>query len=49
VFECYGADAAPVNPYLGGDSLDPCLRYEERGVPILCRTSSPGARDLQDL
>jgi orotidine-5'-phosphate decarboxylase len=38
-----------VNPYLGGDSLEPFLRYEDKGVVVLCRTSNPGARDLQDL
>ena len=48
-FERYGADAVTVNPYLGGDSLEPFLAYEDRGVIILCRTSNPGARDLQDL
>jgi orotidine-5'-phosphate decarboxylase len=48
-FERYGADAVTVNPYLGGDSLEPFLRYEDRGVIILCRTSNPGGRDLQDL
>jgi orotidine-5'-phosphate decarboxylase len=48
-FERYGADAVTVNPYLGGDSLEPFLRYEDRGVVVLCRTSNPGARDLQDL
>ena len=48
-FERYGADAVTVNPYLGGDSLEPFLRHAERGVLILCRTSNPGARDLQDL
>src|SRR5580692_6195689 len=48
-FERYGADAVTVNPYLGTDSLEPFLAYEERGVIILCRTSNPGARDLQDL
>jgi orotidine-5'-phosphate decarboxylase len=48
-FERYGADAVTVNPYLGSDSLEPFLKYEERGVVILCRTSNPGARDLQDL
>ncbi len=48
-FERYGADAVTVNPYLGGDSLEPFLRHAERGVAILCRTSNPGARDLQDL
>jgi orotidine-5'-phosphate decarboxylase len=48
-FERYGADAVTVNPYLGGDSLEPFLKYEDRGVVILCRTSNPGSRDLQDL
>ena len=48
-FERYGADAVTVNPYMGGDSLEPFLQYEDRGVIILCRTSNPGGRDLQDL
>jgi orotidine-5'-phosphate decarboxylase len=48
-FERYGADAVTVNPYLGGDSLEPFLRYADRGVLVVCRTSNPGARDLQDL
>jgi orotidine-5'-phosphate decarboxylase len=48
-FERYGADAVTVNPYLGGDSLEPFLKYEHKGVVILCRTSNPGARDVQDL
>jgi len=48
-FERYGADAVTVNPYLGGDSREPFLRHAERGVLILCRTSNPGAGDLQDL
>jgi orotidine-5'-phosphate decarboxylase len=48
-FERYAADAVTVNPYLGGDSLKPFLQYESKGVIILCRTSNPGARDVQDL
>lgn len=48
-FERYGADAVTVNPYLGGDALEPFLKHEDKGVIILCRTSNPGARDLQDL
>jgi orotidine-5'-phosphate decarboxylase len=48
-FERYGADAVTVSPYLGGDSLEPFLRHEDKGVVILCRTSNPGARDIQDL
>jgi orotidine-5'-phosphate decarboxylase len=48
-FERYGADAVTVNPYLGSDSLEPFLKREDKGVIILCRTSNPGARELQDL
>jgi orotidine-5'-phosphate decarboxylase len=48
-FERYGADAVTVNPYLGGDSLEPFLRRDDKGVVILCRTSNPGAREVQDL
>jgi orotidine-5'-phosphate decarboxylase len=48
-FERYGADAVTVNPYLGGDSLEPFLRHADKGVIVLCRTSNPGARDIQDL
>ncbi len=48
-FERYGADAVTVNPYLGGDALEPFLKYESKGIIILCRTSNPGARDVQDL
>lgn len=48
-FARYQADAVTVNPYLGGDSLAPFLKYKEKGVIILCRTSNPGGRDLQGL
>ncbi len=48
-FDRYGADAVTVNPYLGRDSAQPYLDRGDKGVIILCRTSNPGARDLQDL
>ena len=48
-FERYQADAVTVNPYLGFDALAPFLDYADRGVIVLCRTSNPGARDLQDI
>ena len=48
-FERYGADSVTVNPYLGFDSVEPYLKWKDRGVIILCRTSNPGARDFQDL
>lgn len=48
-FERYGVDAVTVNPYLGYDSVKPFLSYEDRGTILLCRTSNPGAEDIQDL
>jgi orotidine-5'-phosphate decarboxylase len=48
-FDRYGADAVTVNPYLGRDAVQPFLDRADRGVVVLCRTSNPGARDLQDL
>ena len=48
-FDRYGADAVTANPYLGRDSLQPFLDRADHGVVILCRTSNPGAADLQDL
>jgi orotidine-5'-phosphate decarboxylase len=49
MFDHWGFDAVTVSPYLGADSLEPFLEREDRGVFLVCRTSNPGARDLQDL
>jgi len=48
-FETLGAHAITLNPYLGYDSLQPFLADAERGVFVLCKTSNPGSKDLQDL
>ena len=48
-FERYGADAVTVNPYMGGDTLQPFLDYADRGVVILCRTSNGGSAEFQGL
>lgn len=48
-FESLGAHAITLSPYLGKDSLDPFLQVPEKGVFLLCKTSNPGAGDLQDL
>ncbi|HLH70978.1 MAG TPA: orotidine-5'-phosphate decarboxylase [Candidatus Dormibacteraeota bacterium] len=48
-FEVLDADAITANPYLGADALQELTAYPERGVYVLCRTSNPGARDLQHL
>jgi len=49
LFDELGFDAVTVNPYLGGDAVEPFLEREDKAAFILCRTSNPGARDLQDL
>jgi orotidine-5'-phosphate decarboxylase len=49
IFDELGFDAATVNPYLGGDAVGPFTKRADHGVFIVCRTSNPGARDLQDL
>jgi orotidine-5'-phosphate decarboxylase len=48
LFDRLGFDATTVNPYLGFDSVEPFIQYENKGVFILCRTSNPGATDFQD-
>ena len=46
-----GADAATLNPLMGGDSLEPLIDRAAAagaGVFVLVRTSNPGAADLLD-
>lgn len=49
VFDVLEADAVTLSPLLGSDSVEPFARYAERGLFLLCHTSNPGARDLQEL
>lgn len=46
-FERYDADALTASPFMGFDSIEPYLRWPERGLFLLCRTSNPGGSDLQ--
>ncbi|MHB8507726.1 MAG: orotidine-5'-phosphate decarboxylase [Candidatus Dormibacteria bacterium] len=48
-FRVFNAAAVTVSPYLGRDGITPFAEYRDRGVFVLCRTSNPGAPDLQDL
>lgn len=49
MFEVWDFDVVTVHPYLGRDGTQPFLEYEDRGVLVVCRTSNPGARELQDV
>ena len=49
LFETWGMDAATINAWGGGDSVEPYLEYEDRGVFVWCRSSNPGAAEFQDV
>lgn len=49
MFEEWGFDATTVNPYGGGDTIEPFVDYQEKGIFVWCRSSNPGAREFQDL
>ncbi len=49
IYDNLGFDSATVNPYLGVDSVEPWIERPEKAAFIVCRTSNPGAPDLQDL
>jgi uridine monophosphate synthetase len=48
-FETLGAHAITLSPFLGKDSIEPFLACKEKGVFLLCKTSNPGAADIQNL
>ena len=48
-FEQLRMDAITVHAYHGHDSLAAVAKFSERGVFVVCRTSNPGAEDLQEL
>lgn len=49
LFDLLGADAVTVSPYVGAEGLEPFLDRPERFAYVLCRTSNPGAAELQGL
>lgn len=49
LFDALGADAVTVSPYLGSEAIEPLLERPDRFAYVLCRTSNPGAGELQGL
>ena len=49
LFDELGFDAVTLHPYLGREALRPFLEREDKACIVLCRTSNPGAGELQDL
>lgn len=48
-YDFLGADAITLHPYLGKEAIQPFLDKNDKASIILCRTSNPGAGELQDL
>lgn len=46
-FEAMNVDAVTLNPYMGRDTLEPFLKYTDKGLYLLGVTSNPGARDIE--
>ena len=49
MFKVFNADACTVNAYFGIDCINPFLKYKEKGLFVLVKTSNPSSRDFQDL
>ncbi|MBI4086205.1 MAG: orotidine-5'-phosphate decarboxylase [Candidatus Liptonbacteria bacterium] len=49
LFDRFGFDAVTLNPYMGREPLEPFLKRSDKISMILCRTSNPGAGEIQDL
>jgi orotidine-5'-phosphate decarboxylase len=49
LYDRLGADAITVSPYLGERAIEPLIGRDDRFAYVLCRTSNPGADELQDL
>jgi orotidine-5'-phosphate decarboxylase len=49
LYDGLGADAITVSPYLGQEAILPLIDRLDRFAYVLCRTSNPGAGELQGL
>lgn len=49
IFDSLNFDSVTLHPYLGQEALQPFLEREDKACIILCRTSNPGAGEIQDL
>ena len=48
-FERYQVDAVTLSPFMGFDTIEPFMKYADKGLFVLCRTSNPGGNDFQNL
>lgn len=48
LFDALPFHAATVSPYLGSDSIQPFIETESHGAFVLCVTSNPSGREIQE-
>lgn len=48
-YEFLNVDAVTLNPYLGRDAILPFIENHSKGAFVLCKTSNPSAKEIQDL
>ena len=50
-YDAFNSSAVTLSPYMGWDSVHPFVtgQYCDRGAFILCKTSNPSSKDLQEL
>ena len=47
LFEYWGFDSVTVNAFAGKDSIDPFLKYKDKGVFVWCKSSNPDGPQFQ--
>ena len=48
-FNYFAADAVTLNPYFGLDSIAPFLKYKEKHIFVLCRTTNNSSNEIQNI
>jgi len=49
LYDSLDAHAVTASPYLGGEAISALFERDDRFVYVLCRTSNPGAGEIQNL
>lgn len=46
-FDHWDVDSVTINPFMGYDSIEPMLSYQEKGIYLLAVTSNQGSQDIE--
>jgi len=49
MFDVYKCDACTVNGYIGSDGITPFLKFKNKGIFVIVKTSNPSSHEFQDL